>query len=269
MMPTETDGLTPPLSGLTWRTLMPPGRLPVKTLTETQTVVDKIVQYETNPFPGGWNENVTFVADNANEAGDFAAASEVIAATYVTVPFTPQRIYFTPPTTTITATRQAVLTAFNIGALIIQYTGHSSWQQWAAERFLHLDDLSALRNDRRWPIVIEMTCFTGAFQRPEPTLDAGLLTLNGGGVAAAWGATGLGVSTGHSSLDEGFFRAVFSDTVSTVGQATWAGKLSLAATGQHLDLLDTFTLLGDPALRLNRTIIPWASRSYLPIVIRN
>ncbi len=245
------------------------GRLPVKTLTETQTVVDKIVQYETNPFPGGWNANVTFVADNADEAGNFAAASDVIATTYVTVPFTPQRIYYTPPATTITTTHQAVLNVFNIGALIIQYTGHSSWQQWAAERFFHLDDLSALHNDRRWPIVIEMTCFTGAFQRPEPTLDAGLLTLKNGGAVATWGATGLGVNTGHSSLDDGFFQAVFSDTVSTVGQATLAGKLSLAATGQNLDLLDTFTLLGDPAMRIDRTIIPWSNQTYLPIVFRN
>ena len=69
------------------------GRLPVKTLAETQAVVDKIVQYETHPFPGGWNEKVTFVADNADEAGDFAAASEMVATTYVTPPFIAQRIY--------------------------------------------------------------------------------------------------------------------------------------------------------------------------------
>ena len=103
------------------------GRLPVKTLTETQVVVKKIVQYETNPFPGGWNEQVTFVADNADEAGNFAAASEVLATAYVTSPFTSQRIYFTPPATTITATRQAVLNQWNAGAFIVQYTGHSSW----------------------------------------------------------------------------------------------------------------------------------------------
>ena len=243
------------------------GRLPVKTLTETQVVVNKIVQYETNPFPGGWNANVTFVADNADEAGDFAAESERMATAYVTAPFASQRIYFTPPATTITTTQQAVLKHWNAGAMVVQFTGHSSWQQWAAERLFHLDDVPTLRNDRRWPIVIEMTCFTSAFHRPEPTLDEELLTLDGGGGVAAWGATGLGVSTGHSRLADGFFRAVFSDTVSTVGQATWAGKLSLATAGQNLDLLDTFTLLGDPALRLNRTIIPWASRAYLPIIL--
>lgn len=245
------------------------GRLPVKSVTEAKAVVDKIVQYETNPFPGGWNENVTFVADNTDEAGNFAAASELMASAYVASPFTAQRIYFTPPATMISTTRQAVLDHLTAGALIVQYTGHSSWQQWATEKFLSLEDLPTLRNDRRWPIVLEMTCFTGAFHRPDPTLDEGLLTQNGGGVVAAWGPTGLGVGTGHSSLDDGFFRAVFGDRVSTLGQAAWTGKLSLATAGQHLDLLDTFTLLGDPALILNRTIIPWASHTYLPIVFRN
>ncbi len=244
------------------------GRLPVQTLTEAQTIVNKIVQYETHPLPGGWNANVAFVADNADAAGDFAAQSDIIATTYVTLPFTAQRIYFTPPTTTVTATQQATLNMWNAGALIAQFTGHSSWQQWAAERFFHLDDLPLLRHDRRWPIVVEMTCFTGAFQRPEPTLDEELLKLSGGGAVAVWGATGLGVSTGHDRLDDGFFRAVFSDTVSTVGQAALSGKLALAASGQHLDLLDTFTLLGDPALRLNRTIVPWASQVYLPIILK-
>lgn len=245
------------------------GRLPVKTLTETHAIVGKIVQYETSPLPGGWNGNVTFVADDADPAGDFAAESESIAAAWVAAPFTPQRIYFTPPTATITATQRAVLNRWDAGALIVQFLGHSSWQQWAQERLFHLDDLPTLNNHRRWPIVVEMTCFTGAFQRPEPTLDEVMMTLNRKGAVATWGATGLGVSTGHNVLANGFFRSVFSDTHSTVGQAALSGKLSLAATGQHVDLLDTFTLLGDPALRLNQTIIPWTNYVYLPILTQN
>jgi len=243
------------------------GRLPVKTLAEAQTVVDKIARYETTPFPGGWNRNVTFVADDADPgAGDFAAQSEIIATTYVTSPFTPQRIYFTPPTTTVTAIQQATLNAWNTGALLMQFTGHSSWQQWAGERFFHLDDLPMLHNDRRWPIVLEMTCFTGAFHRPEPTLDKGLLNLKDAGATAVWSSTALGLSTGHDKLDGGFFQAVFNDKVNTLGQAALSGKLSLAKSGQQLYLLDTFTLLGDPALRFNRTIVPWASQIYLPVI---
>jgi hypothetical protein len=54
--------------------------------------------------------------------------------------------------------------------------------------------------------------------------------------------------------------------VQTLGEATLAGKLLLASTGQNLDLLDTFVLLGDPALRLNRTLAPWTAQVFLPVV---
>jgi hypothetical protein len=210
---------------------------------------------------------VTFVADDADPgAGDFPAQSEIIATTYVTLPFTAQRIYYAPPATTVTATRQAVLSAWNSGTLLMQFAGHSDWQQWAGERFFHLDDLPMLHNDRRWPIVLEMTCFTGAFHRPEPTLDKELLNLKDAGAIAVWSSTALGLSTDHDKLDGGFFQAVFNDKVNTLGQAALSGKLSLAASGQQLYLLDTFTLLGDPALRFNRTIVPWASQAFLPLV---
>ncbi|MBN1889383.1 MAG: hypothetical protein JW850_15420 [Thermoflexales bacterium] len=242
------------------------GRLPVGTLAEAQTLVNKIVRYETEPFQGAWNDTVTFVADNQDPAGDFAAESEHLAA-LVPAPFTPQRIYYLPPTTTLSSIQQSVLGRWNAGALIVQYTGHSSWQQWAEERFFHLDDLPGLVNERREPIVLGMACFTGAFQRPEPTLDEELLKLNRGAIAA-WSSTGLGISTGHQALAEGFYQDIFDGTPGTLGQATLAGKLSLAAGGQHLDLLNNFVLLGDPALRPNLTIIPWASQVYLPVVSR-
>jgi len=50
-----------------------------------------------------------------------------------------------------------------------------------------------------------------------------------------------------------------------VGEATLAGKLALAGGGQSLDLLDTFVLLGDPALRINRTLRPWPFQAFLPL----
>jgi len=244
------------------------GRLPVKTLAEAQAMVDKIVRYETLPAPGGWNRAVTFVADDDDPAaGSFADQSEIMASTYVTAPFAANRVYSSrSPFTTTEATRQATLGALNAGGLFLHYTGHSSWQQWSLGRFVHLDDLPTVRNMNRWPMVIEMTCLTGAFQRPEPTLDEDLVTLGGNGAVAAWGATGLGISTGHHALDDGFFRAALRDRVSTIGQAALAGKLALAASGQHLDLLNTFVLLGDPALRFNRHVVPWASHVYVPLV---
>lgn len=48
-----------------------------------------------------------------------------------------------------------------------------------------------------------------------------------------------------------------------------AGKLKLVATGVHLDLLDTYTLFGDPALTMYLTVTPvnYTDTSYLPLIL--
>ena len=244
------------------------GRLPVNTLAEAQIVVDKIVRYETDPMPGGWNSHVVFVADDADDAGNFAADADQLAAAFVPAPFTPRPIYYTPPTTTVADTRQAILTGWNAGAGLILYNGHSSVRQWAAERLFHRDDVPALRNARQWPVVLEMTCFTGLFHEPGgATLDETLLRAVDGGAVAVWGATGLGVATGHQSLAQGFLASTFQRHEGTIGVGTLAGKLELVASGSSaLDLLDTFTLLGDPATNLNLTLVPWTNNAYFPVI---
>jgi len=234
------------------------GRLPVNTLAETQIVVNKIVQYETQPAPGGWNGNVVFAADNPDSAGNFAAQSEILASTFISTPFTAQRIYYTPPPTTATATQQAILNRWNAGAGLVMYTGHASVSQWAVERLFHRDDASSLNNAAKLPVVLEMTCFTGSFQNPAyGTLDELLVRRSNGGAVAAWGATGLGVSTGHADLADGFMRSVFVEGKTNLGLAAFSGKLRLAASNpSSLDLVDTFTLLGDPATSLNIAVGP-------------
>jgi hypothetical protein len=246
------------------------GRLPVNTITETQIVVDKIVKYESDPFPGGWNRDAIFIADVADAAGDFAADSAQIAANYIQTPFIPHPIYFAPPTTTVTETQQAILARWNAGAGLIVYNGHSSVRQWAAARLFHRDDVAALGNGDRLPVVLEMTCFTGFFHEPNgTTLDESLLRAANGGAVAVWGSTGLGVSTGHQQLAQGFLAAVFQGEAANIGAGVLAGKLRLLASGSSaLDLVDTFTLLGDPVTRLNLTIVPWANQVYLPVTQR-
>jgi hypothetical protein len=252
------------------------GRLPVGSAAETQLVVEKIVGYESDPLPGGWNLNVLLVADDQDTGGDFAASSEAHGAHYVGSPFTATRRYCSGgsdsfsdcPSFEVAALRTDLVGDWHQGGLLFEFTGHASWQQWASERYFHLDDLAALTNVGRLPVVAEMTCFTAAFHRPEPTLDESLVTLADGGAVAAWGPTGLGVGTGHGALSDGFFGSIFVTGSNVLGQATLAGKVALATTGQHLYLLDTFVLLGDPALRLQNTIIAWPHATYLPLVIQ-
>ena len=71
------------------------------------------------------------------------------------------------------------------------------------------------------------------------------------GAVASWSATGFGVATGHHYLDTGFFQAALQDGIRELGAAADVGKAEVYATGQHTDLLETYHLFGDPALRLN------------------
>jgi hypothetical protein len=61
----------------------------------------------------------------------------------------------------------------------------------------------------------------------------------------------LGYTSGHDYLNRGFFEAVFEEGMVFLGGATAAGKLDLWATGRNLDLVDTYILFGDPAMRIN------------------
>jgi len=245
------------------------GRLPVNTPAQAQIVVDKIVKYETRPWLGTWNGNAVFIADNNDPAGNFPAESDFLITNYITTPFTAQRVYFTPPTPTLTTTRQTILNWWNAGAGLIAFTGHSSIHQWATERFFHLEDVPGVNNGGQLPVVLGLTCFTGSFHNPSfDTLDEALLRKSNGGAIAAWGATGLGVSTGHTQLAEGFLNSLYRDRQPILGSAALSGKLRLAATSSHSDLLDTFGLLGDPATRMNLTIAPWPHSIYLPSIRR-
>jgi hypothetical protein len=243
------------------------GRLPVNSLAEAQTVADKIVEYEIAPAAGLWNNFASFIADDKDEGGDFPLLAESLTP-FIFPPNTPQRIYYTPPNNTADAVRASVLGQWNSGAGLMTYSGHSSIHQWAVEQFLHLDDIPTLNNGGRLPVLLELTCFTSMFQEPfVPTLDESLLRHPNGGAVAVWGATGLGVATGHDALAKGFLQSLFPDGVADLGTATLAGKLNLSITApDHLDLLDTFVLLGDPATQFY--FPAGMTLTYLPLTLR-
>ncbi|HET7376859.1 MAG TPA: hypothetical protein VFK30_09135, partial [Anaerolineae bacterium] len=64
-------------------------------------------------------------------------------------------------------------------------------------------------------------------------------------------AGGLGLATGHNALIGGLLNAIFKGGVQRLGPASIAGKLNVYLSGgDGLDLINTYTVLGDPALRL-------------------
>ena len=233
------------------------GRLAVNNVAEASGFVNKIINYETIPAAGVWKQQILAVADDADYAGDFAAISDNLLDTYVEPPYTSEKVYYgLPPYTDVALARQAIVSGINTGKLIVNYIGHSGISAWAYPYLFKVSDVAGLTNGEKMPVMLDMTCYSGTFHYPNPYsanyegLGEVVTRADGKGAIASWSATGNGVASGHYYLNEGFFKSFFHHGLITVGSGTTAGKFELWSIGGALDLLDTYTLFGDPALRI-------------------
>lgn len=250
------------------------GRFPVRAPTEAQTMVDKTINYEQNPPLGGWNAYQTFVADNADIGGNFPVESEWIINTYVPSTYTVDRIYYGVNYNTPSAARAALQAVINQGSLLVHFAGHGAMQQWASEKLLLVSDLPALTNGSKLPFILPMTCGEGYFVWPSPSgknysaLGESIVRINGRGAIASWSPTGFGLGSGHALLDDSLFNNLFNNLQTQIGYLTTNAKYELYAnSSSYYDLIETYLLFGDPALRLQ--ILPNLSqRQFLPLVFR-
>ncbi len=262
------------------------GRLLVRSAAETTAAMNKLIAYEQSPAPGDWRKRVAFYTDNFRKAdgsfdsaGDFYAVADGIIAGTIPQVFTVTKVYYDPlasagdpvyindgdlDTYLITSTLSA-------GALFVNYIGHASPWQWADNPTLFgnegstFDVFGSVQNGNRTPIVLELTCYTGRFHTGDPESLARSFTISSNVAVADWASTGLGVNVGHDQLARGFYSAVFQDGIATVGLAANASKYNLVANGFFEDLVDEFTLFGDPAMRIQ---LPLYRTMYLPLMSR-
>ena len=261
------------------------GRLPVKNAAELNALVGKILGYEQNHTAGGWRSRAVLLADNADYAGDFAAIADLALPIYPRQIWI-SRIYYDPQAGGATAWREPdarqarsrTIAAFNAGAGLISYVGHSNQWQWAVtipelnpSSMLGLFDPDTLTNGSRLPIVLTLTCLSSAFQTPAlsgTTIDERLLLAPDGGAIAVWGSTGLGVAYGHDRLQQGFLKALWQVPLRTrtIGELTLAGYRELHDNSLCCrESLRSYALLGDP---LTPAKIGPAQRIMLPTINR-
>jgi hypothetical protein len=115
-----------------------------------------------------------------------------------------------------------------------------------------------------------MTCLDGTWiwpDGPETNYGQGLIEemirADAKGAVGAFSPSGLGLATGHDAMAEGFYHALYSDHIRELGELALAAKLSLYETNQNLDLIQTFTIFGDPAMKLAVPSPP----IYLPLIV--
>lgn len=263
------------------------GRLPAESAADVSAMVQKIIGYESAPADSGWNGKVLFVADDLKGGGGaFYNFSDAIADGSMeidgqSIPLLPStyqknKLYLPSNCTSGDSCRESIVSQINHGVLMVSYVGHSAKEYWAEENMLNLSALNQMNNSV-YPVMLPMTCLEGYYHEAEQgrmSLGEALVRKPKAGAIASWSSSGLGLASGHDYLERGFFMGVFHIGVRELGPATTLGKIYLyanAPAGKYDDLLDTFLLLGDPALKLRTLDSVAQPRTYgifLPTVIR-
>jgi hypothetical protein len=222
------------------------GRIPAQTAEQVANVVAKTLAYEQDPAAAEWAGRALFVADDKQSS--FQEISDNLAANYLPEAYDVEKIYLGQTD----APNAAVIEQLNRGVGVLTYVGHGSMNVWAQEKILRTEDATELSNDAL-PFMMTMTCLVGYFHHPQAvSMGEELLFNPKGGVVASLVPTSESLASDQSDLASNIYVHLFGDAP-TVGEAIMLGKRDLSAERDLMqDLIETFTLLGDPALRLQR-----------------
>jgi hypothetical protein len=142
---------------------------------------------------------------------------------------------------------QQILAALNSGALIVNYTGHGSEEQWSFEDLLDDNSAMSLTNGDRLPVYFLMDCLNGFFHDVYATsLSTSLLLAPNGGAVAVWASSGFTNAPPQSSMDQALLHILSANPSTPLGSAILKAKSGITDP----DVRRTWILFGDPAMRL-------------------
>lgn len=241
------------------------GRLPVKSVAEAATAVDKIIAYDSPSHFGSWRSRITFVADDGdrNEHQDDAEhLARYVESNYPL--YTPNKVYIdlyqqqaVSSGQRVPEATEAINKAVEQGSLIMNYTGHGNEISLAAEQILTLPQVNSWTNKDRLTFFLTATCEFGRYDDPARVSGAETaLLLEGGGAVGLVTTTRPVYSTDNRVLNRNFFKSAFTPLN---GRLPRLGDLVLQTKNNSIS--DTiggstgvnnrnFSLLSDPSLQL-------------------
>ncbi len=280
------------------------GRVPARTVTEANCLLEKIKRYERDAPPGVWRRRVNYAAGEGHFGGlDLLMEMMFLGMVQRQVPeaydlsmtYAKAASIYCPPPDRLTET---FLRRLEEGALLFNYVGHGSASGLdyltvgdRQQAMLQIGDLLRLdpSNDRM-PIALLTCCSAGWYDLPQgrPSLAEAMLFQPGGPIAVIAGSRPTHPYA-NAILQKDVTQFLLVDRLGTAGQIDLAATRSMLtedATDRQLDAIATplaraggwktslaglrqmhvrlYNLLGDPALR-----IAYPSRVIEPITLES
>ena len=197
------------------------GRLPVKTLSEANDMVNKIEDYYSTDALGDWRNSVAFVADDGDQKdGNMFMTQANNHANYIDTNFQNiniNKIFLdsylqesTPGGPRSPEAQNAINRVVDNGAFLVNYTGHGGPLGWSQERILEVDQIKNWDNKNKLPLFMTATCKFSCFDDPAKVSAGEYLLLNdNGGAIALLTTTRLVYAFPNYSLNTNFIDVLF------------------------------------------------------------
>ncbi len=223
------------------------GRIPANSREDVSNYVEKLKVFEAST--ADWKHNIAFVADNPDHAGDYHAAAFDLSAR---APNDFNRnLLLLGRTGDPGEIHSELIDQINDGTLALVYSGHGGATQLAAESILSTADMDELTNSQSPGILFAFGCLVNITTWPGvQTLPESLLFDPDGGSVAAFGATAASRHAQSHLLATYTLPEAWNGDNATLGEAVFSGLRSFIAGGGSPDIAATYSLTGDPALRL-------------------
>lgn len=227
------------------------GRFPVVEPEEVSAIVNKTINYMSQPRAGSWRRDVMFITD---ESSYFKKASDQIAGSISKQGFLADKIYASPDEADNLAHQSAIKDGLNQGQLLVHFIGHGGRFIWRTgppdlrknHDLFTLDDVSELSNGDNLPMILSMTCYSAPFDNPtEDSIGERFLR------EADKGAIAVFAASWRNAPSTKFSESLVKELLvagATIGEGIVRAKKSI----DDRTLVEMYNLLGDPAVVLER-----------------
>ncbi|EDM44224.1 hypothetical protein SCB49_04325 [unidentified eubacterium SCB49] len=237
------------------------GRILADDVLLANSLVDKIIAYESKASYGNWRNNFTLISDDVDEFYEFQSLQvnldELGDEIESQKPFiNVKKIHsdaFEQQSSAggdrYPAVNAAIVENIEVGSLIVNYFGHGGEDGLAKEFIVTRDAAQNFKNENRFPCVITVTCEFTKFDNPERTTAGELVYWNpdGGAISLVTTTRSVTVSLGVEFNQE-MAAQLFGFGTNDV--STPAEALRVSKNNIDNDLRRVIFYIGDPAMHL-------------------
>lgn len=235
------------------------GRIPASNIAELEEYIDKMLAYEngTRSPAGFYAYDYGFFSDADTLYEGFATKSQQLAST-IRSANTVTTTWHKPLTdySSNVDFNTAIINQFDTSSLIMSFVGHGSEDRWGDNLFTNIDAKNL--NNTRLPIILGLNCSTANFYDADMSIKniGEAFVMNaGGGAIAYWASTTYTTPETQVRLTQTFYDELSKSTknnyqVVRIGDLIQTAKAAVAGQTSAKDSLRSWTLLGDPTMKI-------------------